>query len=41
MSKSNRVGPIVFADATARRQLLAHGEVVTFRASKRTIGDTW
>ncbi|ADD06976.1 uncharacterized protein Nmag_3426 [Natrialba magadii ATCC 43099] len=35
------VGPIVFADATARAQLENHGEVVTFRASERTTGDTW
>ena len=38
---SNHVGPIIFADETARRQLEQHGEVVTFRSSKRTTGDTW
>jgi hypothetical protein len=34
-------GPIVFSDETAREQLLEHGEVVTFRASRRTTGSTW
>ena len=34
-------GPIIFADPTARSQLLDHGEVVTFRRSERTTGDTW
>lgn len=37
---SNRVGPIIFADETARTQLLDEGEVITFRASQRTTGDT-
>lgn len=41
MSESNHVGPIVFADEIARAQLTEHGEVVTFRASERTTGDTW
>ena len=41
MSESNHVGPNVFADETARGQLVEHGEVVTFRASERTTGDTW
>lgn len=35
------VGPIIFADETARQQLLDCGEVVTFRTSKRTTGETW
>lgn len=35
------VGPIIFADETARDQLLETGEVVTFRTSRRTTGDTW
>lgn len=35
------VGPIVFSDDTARRQLVEHGEVVTFRTSDRTVGATW
>jgi len=35
------VGPIIFADNTARAQLLDEGEVVTFRRSRRTTGDTW
>lgn len=35
------VGPIIFADETARSQLLTEGEVVTFRKSQRTTGDTW
>lgn len=38
---SNHVGPIIFADETARSQLVEHGEVVTFRQTKRTTGDTW
>lgn len=35
------VGPIIFADETARRQLRETGEVVTFRKDKRTTGATW
>lgn len=35
------VGPIIFADGTARSQLLEDQEVVTFRKSSRTTGDTW
>lgn len=35
------VGPIIFADETARQQLLTNGEVVTFRKSQRTVGNTW
>lgn len=35
------VGPIIFADETARAQLVEHGEVVTFRTSQRTTGETW
>lgn len=34
-------GPIIFADETARRQLLDCGRVVTFRSSRRTTGSTW
>ena len=34
-------GPILFADETARAQLVNDGEAVTFRASQRTTGDTW
>jgi len=37
----SRVGPIVFSDRTARRQLLIECEVVTFRSSERTTGETW
>ncbi|WP_135666659.1 hypothetical protein [Halorhabdus rudnickae] len=37
----SRVGPIVFADETARQQLLEEGEVVTFRARERSTGETW
>lgn len=36
----SHVGPIVFANETARNQLL-EGEVVTFRKSERTTGETW
>lgn len=39
--QSGMVGPIIFADETARGQLLDAGEVVTFRKSPRTTGDTW
>jgi len=38
---SGHVGPIIFADETARGQLTEHGRVYTFRKSKRTTGDTW
>ena len=38
---SGRVGPITFADETARNQLLESGVVTTFRAEERTTGDTW
>lgn len=38
---TQHVGPIIFADRTARAQLLHHGEVVTFRKRDRTTGDTW
>lgn len=40
-AQSNTVGPIIFADRTARSQLLSDNEVVTFRRSSRTTGDTW
>ena len=38
---NNHVGPIVFADEDARRRLQQSGDVVTFRVSERTTGDTW
>jgi hypothetical protein len=38
---SGTVGPIIFADMTARTQLLTENEVVTFRKTSRTTGDTW
>lgn len=41
MTHSTTVGPIIFANSTARNQLQDHGTVVTFRASDRTTGDTW
>lgn len=41
MSESTHVGPIVFADATARSQLREQGECVTFRVDDRTTGETW
>lgn len=40
-STDETVGPIIFADETARTQLRDHGEVVTFRKSARTTGETW
>lgn len=38
---SSHVGPIIFGNETARRQLLDEGEVYTFRTSDRTTGETW
>ena len=38
---SGTVGPIIFANPTARQQLQTENEVVTFRKSPRTTGDTW
>jgi len=38
---NDHTGPIIFADETARSQLLDEGEVVTFRTSRRTTGKTW
>lgn len=40
-NQSTHVGPIIFSDETAREQLLEEGEVVTFRTSERTTGETW
>ncbi|EMA09981.1 hypothetical protein [Haloarcula marismortui] len=40
-SPGGTVGPIIFSDDTARSQLREHGEVVTFRKSARTTGETW
>jgi plasmid stabilization system protein ParE len=37
---SDRVGPIIFSDADAREHLEANGEVLTFRTSLRTTGET-
>lgn len=34
------VGPIIFANDSARAQLVEHGKVITFRGD-RTTGDTW
>lgn len=42
VSKSTSVvGPIIFTNPTARRQLINEGQVVTFRSNLRTTGDTW
>lgn len=38
---TDRVGPIVFSDRQARGHLLNNGEVITFRPSDRTTGETW
>jgi len=38
---SGSVGPIIFGNETARSQLFEEGVVVTFRASRRTTGETW
>ena len=40
MSKSKRVGPVIFSVPAARTQLLDHGEVFTYRSKDRTVGDT-
>ena len=40
-SQPKQVGPIVFAIEQPRKQLIEHGEVVTFRPRKRTTGETW
>lgn len=40
-STAETVGPIIFADETARKQLRECGKVVTFRKSSRTTGETW
>lgn len=40
-NETNHVGPIIFADETARAQLVDHGEVITVRKTQRTTGDTW
>lgn len=40
-SSGGHVGPIVFSDPDARRRLEQSGEVVTFRTSQRTTGETW
>lgn len=40
-TQTDHVGPIIFSNETAREQLLTGGEVVTFRTSERTTGDTW
>lgn len=37
----SNVGPIIFGDETARQQILDEGEVVSFRTSRRTTGETW
>ena len=37
---SKHVGPIIFADPTARSQLLDEGQAVTFRQTQRTTGET-
>lgn len=38
---SGHVGPIMFGNEIARQQLVEEGEVITYRATKRTTGDTW
>jgi hypothetical protein len=38
---TGHVGPIIFSNEQARSQLLEEGEVYTFRANKRTTGETW
>jgi hypothetical protein len=40
-TETQQVGPIVFSHPSARGQLTEHGEVVTFRTSERTTGETW
>jgi len=40
-SDSTQVGPVIFSDDTAHRQLISKAEVVTFRTDRRTTGTTW
>jgi len=40
-TSDTHVGPIIFANETARTQLVEHGEVITFRKNERTTGKTW
>jgi hypothetical protein len=39
-TESAHIGPIIFANESARSQLVDHGEVITFRG-ERTTGETW
>lgn len=41
VAENSHVGPIIFANETARGQLEEDGEVVSFRTSDRTTGYTW
>lgn len=38
---TQHVGPIIFGHPVARAQLVEEGEVVSFRTSDRTTGETW
>lgn len=40
MSRSQRVGPIIFSHESARERLLRYGSVITFRSEERTTGET-
>lgn len=40
-SGTSHVGPIIFGNETARNQLVEEYEVITFRTSERTVGETW
>jgi hypothetical protein len=39
--QSQHVGPVIFSNGTARRQLVEEGEVITLRPDERTTGETW
>lgn len=40
-SQSQHVGPIIFSHEIPREQLQNEGEVITFRTTHRTTGNTW
>jgi hypothetical protein len=41
LSNSDFVGPVTVSHESPREQLLAAGEVIIFRTSERTTGETW
>lgn len=41
MSQAEQTGPIIVSHPVAQRQLREDGELITYRASERTTGETW